>query len=61
MDMFVVVGIYIGFGDITEQVFKITKMEYNLAVKYALERIPLLWISVAPYIWYLVLLFKNNC
>ncbi len=60
MVMSVVVGIYNGIGDIIERVFEITKLEYNVVMKYTMGGFLLLWIFVVPYIWYLILLFKKQ-
>ncbi len=60
MVLSMVVGIYNGIGDIIERAFEITKLEHNVAMKYALGGFLMLWIFVIPYIWYLVLLFKNQ-
>ena len=58
--MSVVVGVYNGVGEIIYRIFDLTKLEYNVALKYALGGFLMLWLFVLPYVYYLYLLFRKQ-
>ena len=58
--MSVWVGVYNGIGDIIYRIFDLTKLEYNVALKYALGGFLMLWLFVLPYVYYLYLLFRKQ-
>ena len=58
--MSVVVGMYNGVDDIVNHVFDLTKLEYYVAVKYALGGFLMLWLFVLPYVYYLYLLYHKQ-
>ena len=58
--MSVVVGVYNGVGEIIYRIFDLTKLEYNVALKYALGGFLMLWLFVLPYVYYLFLLFRKQ-
>lgn len=58
--MSVYVGVYNGIGEIIYRIFDLTKLEYNVALKYALGGFLMLWLFVLPYVYYLYLLFRKQ-
>lgn len=58
--MSVVVGVYNGVGEIIYRIFDLTKLEYNVALKYALGGFLMLWLLVLPYFYYLFLFFRKQ-
>ena len=58
--MSVVVGIYNGIGEIIYRIFDLTKLEYNVALKYALGGFLMLWVYVVPYVAYFILLIRKK-
>lgn len=58
--MSVVVGIYNGIGEIIYRIFDLTKLEYNVALKYALGGFLMLWVYVVPYVVYFILLVRKK-
>ena len=50
--MSVVVGVYNGVGEIIYRIFDLTKLEYSVALKYALGGFLMLWLFVLPYVYY---------
>ena len=58
--MSVYVGVYNGVGEIIYRIFDLTKLEYNVALKYALGGFLMFWLFVLPYVYYLYLLFRKQ-
>lgn len=58
--MSVYVGIYNGIGDIIDRIFELTKLEYNVALKYVIGGFLMLWLFVMPYVCYLYLLLRKQ-
>ena len=58
--MSVVVGVYNGVGEIIYRIFDLTKLEYSVALKYALGGFLMLWLFILPYIYYLYLMFRKK-
>ena len=58
--MSVVVGIYNGIGEIIYRIFDLTKLEYNVVLKYALGGFLMLWVYAVPYVVYFILLIRKK-
>ena len=54
------VGVYDGVSVFVYRIFDLTKLEYSIAVKYAIGGFLMLWLFVLPYIYYLYLLFRKQ-
>ena len=58
--MSVVVGVHNSIGDIIHRIFALTRLEYNVALRYGLGGFLMLWLFVFPYVYYLYLLFRKQ-
>ena len=58
--MSVLVGVYDGISEFIYRIFELTKLEYNVALKYVLGGFLLLWLFVLPFVYYLYQLFRKQ-
>ena len=58
--MSVVFGVYNGIGDFLYCLSEMTKLEYNVALKYSVGGFLMFWLFIFPYVYYLYLLFRKQ-